>query len=47
MTANETAIGLWFADLATAKLPAETQIEFILRCGKEQAAERHRVAIYD
>jgi hypothetical protein len=31
--------------LPTAKLPAGTKIEFILRCGKEQEAERHRVAI--
>ena len=39
VTATETALGLWFADLPTNKLPAGTQIEFRVtlrrktRCG--------------
>jgi glucoamylase len=45
VTAAETALGLWFADLPTNKLPAGTQIEFALTCDEKHDAERHRVAI--
>jgi glucoamylase len=45
VTATETALGVWFADLPTNKLPAGTQIEFALPCDEKHDAERHRVAI--
>ncbi|HSU85497.1 MAG TPA: glycoside hydrolase family 15 protein [Chthoniobacterales bacterium] len=46
VTANETALGLWFADLPIAKAPAGTEIEFTLHCGGEEE-ERHRVSVIE
>jgi glucoamylase len=47
VTASETALGLWFADLPTAKLSAGAEIEFTLLRGEKQDGERHRVAIFE
>lgn len=44
LTARESSLGLWFADLPSAKFLAGAQIEFVLRCG-ESETELHRVAI--
>ena len=45
VTATETALGLWFADLPTSKLPAGTTIQFRLPCDEKYDTERHRVAV--
>jgi glucoamylase len=47
VTAKETALGLWFADLPSAKLPAGTEIEFTMHCQEKEGAEVHRVGIID
>ncbi len=44
VTARESGLGLWFADLPSAKFPAGAEIEFVLDCG-EAETELHRVAI--
>jgi glucoamylase len=46
VTANETALGLWFADLPIAKASAGTEIEFTLHCGGQEE-ERHRVSVIE
>ncbi|MEO5717412.1 MAG: glycoside hydrolase family 15 protein, partial [Chthoniobacterales bacterium] len=45
VTASETSLGVWFADLPTSEMPAGTQIEFTLQCAGKEDAEIHRVAI--
>src|SRR5260370_15619990 len=46
VTASKTALGLWFADLPTAKLPVRAEIEFTLLRGEKQDGEHHRVTIH-
>jgi glucoamylase len=46
VTASKTALGLWFADLPTAKLPVRAEIEFTLLSGEKQDGEHHRVTIH-
>ncbi|MEO6870622.1 MAG: glucoamylase, partial [Chthoniobacterales bacterium] len=45
VSASETALGVWFADLPTSALPAGTQIEFVLSCAEKEDAEPRRVVI--
>jgi glucoamylase len=47
VTASKTALGLWFADLPTARLPVRAEIEFTLLSGEKQDGEHHRVAIIE
>ena len=42
---NETAPGLFFADLPTPRLAASTEIQFVVPCEEKQPGEIHRVAI--
>jgi glucoamylase len=46
-TARVTGLGLWFADLPAAKLPAGTEIEFTLHQDAKEDVEHHRVVISD
>ena len=45
VSANETSLGLWFADLPTGELPAGGEIEFIWHCADEHDYALHRVVI--
>ena len=45
VTASETSLGVWFADLPTRTLSAGTQIEFALPCAEKQDAELHHFVI--
>ena len=42
---NETALGLFFADLPTPRFAAGTEIQFVVPCEEKQPGEIHRVAI--
>ena len=45
VSAKETALGLWFADLPTTVLLAGAEIEFILNCEEKPDGEQRCVVI--